>query len=159
MVGSLENFKPSWNHWLNLIDVSVDEAVCLSLDADPSILEAQGSGWGGLIGLQEFLVHYSSRHDAARAHINVQRLSVRHDPLEKRDFVVLATFRKWGEGLPVPLTFPKEFPSLATETEPAVAPKATKNESTSRNQNAMLGIIAAMLQLLLDKEGGRSGPG
>lgn len=68
--------------------------------------------------------------------------------------VRLPDFRLWGEGLPAPFTFPEEFPKPPPAPKSVAVEAPAKSESSPRNENANLRIIAAMLALLRDQDGG-----
>ena len=105
--------------------------------------------------LKEFARRYVPRRDAALTHIRAGNLNVRYDQSKDKHRVELSVFRSWGESLPMPFTFPNEFPLPLPETKAAASAPRAKGESSARNENANLRIIAAMLALLRDKDGAR----
>lgn len=154
---SLPVDKPVWKYWLNLAEVTVDEAVCLSLDVEPSILDELDERRLAVDRrppVQDFRVNFVLRRDAARSHIRARRLHARYDGPRRKNLVALADFRTWGESLPAPFSFPREFPRDQAGPEPAVADTPGSRESSSRAANVHLRIIGAMLALLRNPDGG-----
>lgn len=101
--------RPDWAVWGNMADALLVEAVLLSLNIDPRIATQQGSDRS----LQNYglLDKVQSRLAIANSHLNRSLpFSKWHQDLGA--IVNLATFRKWGESLPVPFKFPKRFPGL-----------------------------------------------
>lgn len=148
-------YKPAWNYWLNMAEVTLEEAICLSLDFAPNILEVTSERFvpaNMADTVERFRVNFVARRDAAFTHIRTRRLRAWFNDAKGRYFLSLVDFRVWGESLPNPLTFPDEFPKPVSAPEPDPPAKA---EPSTRNENANLRIIAAMLALLRDGDGGR----
>lgn len=148
--------KPVWRYWLNLAEVPLEDAICLSLNVEPSILQQLDEEYLSADRaemLKTFRPHFIARRDAARTHIRASALPARYDQFKKAHMVRLPDFRLWGEGLPAPFTFPEEFPKPPPAPKSVAIEAPAKNESSPRNENANLRIIAAMLALLRDQDG------
>ena len=96
------------------------------------------------------------RLDLARSHIHTGGLKVQHRMIPSPDFpwsgedyfVTLADFRAWGEQLPHPLDFPKEFPSTPKpqigEPTIATASEVAEKPLDVRERTSLLRIIRAL---------------
>jgi hypothetical protein len=149
--------KPGWRYWLNLAEVPLSDAICLSLDVEPTILQQLDERYTRADGAQTFetfRLQFIARRDAAQTHIRANTLPARYDHIKEIYLVCLMEFRQWGESLPAPFNFPEEFPK-SPAPEPVAADASAKSEPSPRNENANLRIIAAMLMLLRDQDGGR----
>jgi hypothetical protein len=149
--------KPGWRHWLNLAEVPLDDAICLSLDVEPTILQQPDERYiraDAAQTFETFRLHFISRRNAAQSHIRASNLPASYDRRKETYLVRLMEFRQWGESLPAPFDFPEEFPK-SPAPEPVAANAQAKSEPSPRNENANLRIIAAMLMLLRDQDGGR----
>lgn len=147
--------KPDWSHWSNMAIVDLADACCLSLDIDPR-------GARRLHDADKKLSKVTGRLQVAENNLGLGLPSYATDADRyygrSPTGVKLSDFRAWGESLPSPFTFPDEFPKTATlETAAPVAsePAHDKPRRTPRNDNANLRIIAAMLALLRDRDGGK----
>lgn len=107
--------KPDWAFWKNLARVRIDDALVLAFNIEPR--------WYGDM-------RQSSPHDIAQfraiveTHINTGAIEtfdatrhITHDIGDRQ--VTLREFRRWGESLPHPFTFPDEFPHAGPNTAPA----------------------------------------
>ncbi|MHB8446592.1 MAG: hypothetical protein ACYC9P_01500 [Rudaea sp.] len=60
----------------------------------------------------------------------------------------LATFRRWGESLPVPFTFPEEFPEpplkAAQAKTPLITNSAENRQLNPKREKTLLRIICAL---------------
>lgn len=147
--------KPDWDYWLNLAEVPLEDAICLSLGYSPRILAELDENYvraNRAQMLSTFSANFAARHHAAQTHITARSLKARFNSLKGAYFVSLVDFRDWAESLPVPFTFPEEFPKSLPAPEPDPPAKIVPSP---RNENANLRIIAAMLALLRDRDGGR----
>lgn len=118
-----ERKQPNWEHWCNLAEVELLHAVELSLNLEPGWLRSAGEYDEESHG--ELPIAVKARIDIAMSHVSVGTLickiglspsSVFPYSGGQREFVSLTKFREWGESLPVPFTFPDEFPH-AQESE------------------------------------------
>lgn len=114
---------PNWQYWCNLADVELLQAVELSLNLEPGWLCGAGVYCEEIHGKLPIAV--KMRRDIASSHVTAGTLACERRLLPTNEFpfhgsqlecVVLTEFRKWGESLPVPFTFPDEFPR-AQETK------------------------------------------
>jgi hypothetical protein len=134
-----------------LAEVPLEDAICLSLGYSPRILSELDERYVPADReaiLKRFGANFAARHDAARTHIRVHTLPARYDQIKKTYLVCLADFRPWGESLPVPFTFPEEFPKPTPEVE-LVEPSPTKDYATDKALNpkrekTLLRIIRAL---------------
>jgi hypothetical protein len=138
--------KPNWPHWANMAEVSLQRAVWLSLDIEPweegSDVDTAITGiskrtapvmlqWYS-VQLRNSLRHdYEPRMAQCLAAIDAGKLRYRgiNDVIGRlmRCLISLPDFRRWGESLPAPWTFPDEFPSPhppATPPPPSETPSA-----------------------------------
>ncbi len=143
--------KPLWKYWLNLAEVTLEEAVCLSLDFEPSILDVLEERYIPVNiadTVNRFRVHFVSRRDAARTHIRARNLKARYNSPKGKYFVSLADFRNWGASLPHPFTFPDEFPLPPPKVAPAepalVIDNANNKPLNPKREKTLLRIIRAL---------------
>lgn len=143
--------KPFWNYWLNLAEVPLEAAVCLSLDFNPNILKELKYDERYLPSeriklLQHFTFRYRTRLDAANTHIKAHSLKAKYDQFKREYHLDLADFRQWGEHLPVPFDFPEQFPK--PKTAPVALPAATNNANNKplnpKREKTLLRIIRAL---------------
>lgn len=136
---------PNWMHWANLATVFYIDAIWLSLGIEPNQLK------------REELVQFSagkSRVEVVESHIGQGTLQTHYNEadryVERRHgtSLKLTEFRAWGESLPVPFTFPDEFPRTAapTKSSPESITSATGKDDSikSRERNNLLRIIRAL---------------
>jgi hypothetical protein len=144
---------PAWRYWLNLAEVQLEEAICLSLNFTPKILDEWKSSEHFVPGhrlalLEHFAVHYKARLDAARTHIKTHKLTARYDQFVQKYLVSLADFREWGESLPFPLIFPEEFPKPQPKAALAEPSPATNTPDCKplnpKREKTLLRIIRAL---------------
>jgi len=97
--------KPDWAYWRNLVNVSLWDAVWLSLGIQPYQDDVTGYARDEDPHVEN---DHSSRFRIAYSHAGNGYLPAKRG---QQDYLVnLGEFRKWGESLPVPFTFPSEFP-------------------------------------------------
>jgi hypothetical protein len=102
---------PDWTYWLDKPLVRLDDAIILSCNIDP--------GWHGD---RKTIEKVSRRKGLAEAHHANGTLQLR-DPLHADPFksylgshlISLAEFRRWGESLRTPLTFPTPYPEASPQ--------------------------------------------
>lgn len=140
--------KPRWPHWQNMGEVLLYEAVWLSFNVEPFGDEIDAHK--AAEGISRRLPHVMQRYsvyliDSLREDYDqrmkqcIANLWTKKLPSQvslslvgelKRCPVSLDRFRRWGESLPAPYTFPDEFPpgtplavgpTEARKSEPAVA--------------------------------------
>lgn len=144
---------PNWQYWCNLADVELLQAVELSLNLEPGWLCGAGVYCEEIHGKLPIAV--KMRRDIASSHVTAGTLACERRLLPTNEFpfhgsqlecVVLTEFRKWGESLPVPFTFPDGFPRAA-QSESDSARYIANNESETANPReraSMLRIIRAL---------------
>ena len=131
--------KPRWPHWQNMGEVSLHEAVWLSFNVEPFGDEIDAHK--GAEGISRRLPHVMQRYsiyliDTLREDYDQRMMQCIANIMTKklpsavtlgmvgevkRCPVSLVRFRQWGESLPVPYTFPDEFP-------PGTPPANTSSE-------------------------------
>ena len=145
--------KLDWSYWINLAEVRLETAVCLSMGCDPTILDESADSYvqaDHLLKLQVFKIEFSRRLTIAESHINGGSLAARRsDGGFGRNWLLnLASFRRWGESLPAPFDFPKEFPKPAPFVAPPQISAATSSSGSkplnSKREKTLLRIIRAL---------------
>ncbi|MBS0556997.1 MAG: hypothetical protein JSR27_06235 [Proteobacteria bacterium] len=143
--------KPDWDYWLNLAEVPLEDAICLSLGYSPRILveldELYVRADRAQI-LRTFSANFAARHQAARTHITVGNLEARFNSSKDKYFVSLVDFRDWAQSLPLPFTFPEEFPKPTPKAAPAetstAADSADSRPLNPKREKTLLRIIRAL---------------
>lgn len=107
--------KPDWQHWVNMVEVPLKDAVWLSLDVEPCDAVAAADRISDVnrgIAFARLKRSAARRLEVAETHITGLLEAISWHPSEPRKnwTVSLAAFRQWGSGLPAPLSFPPEFP-------------------------------------------------
>lgn len=143
--------KPRWEYWLNLAEVSLEDAICLSLDFSPSVLEVLEERYipdNIAETMKRFRVHYVFRRDAALIHIRARNLKAWYNEAKHKYLLSLPNFRAWGESLPKPLIFPDEFPKPPPKEAAATLPPATHKPDdrplNPKREKTLLRIIRAL---------------
>jgi hypothetical protein len=108
--------KPNWTLWADMTHVSIDNAVALSCNLEPtSIGKFPASALAGEKGFAE----YQRRQKIAASQLAANRiLGVLQDADLYSPSIELSVFRAWAERLQRPFTFPAEFPKASSIPSP-----------------------------------------
>lgn len=137
---ALRGGEIDWDYWKNLRVVSLQDACLLSLNMHPLSKRARTHDE------QTALIY---RTEVAESHLGdglAAHGTQADDYYERRPTGVrLAEFRAWAESLPVPFTFPADFPSAAPEDDTANAKEpAGEKPLGERERVTLLCIIGAL---------------
>jgi hypothetical protein len=108
--------QPNWTFWGDMADVLIEEAVALSLDLDPEIVDARpGYGQGD---------EYARRLTVIQSHIDAGRLQVRviagyMEPPSYR--ITLTAFAEFADARNPRWSLPAEFREVVSAAKPATA--------------------------------------
>lgn len=145
------NDKPDWEYWLNLAEVPLENAICLSLGFSPRILKELDESYVRAdreATLRSFSADFAARRDASRTHIRAGNLAARFDNIKSEYRVALVELRRWGESLPVPFDFPDEFPKspskVAHAESPLASDKTADKSLNPKREKTLLRIIRAL---------------
>lgn len=111
--------KPDQGRWGNMAQASLDEAVLLSLDIDPALI--QRPEFRRMLETSGLRKNVEKRLQIARSH------EWPYMDSDGNRLVALSDFRKWGESLPIPFTFPEWFPTPKAALRQSLAPSVDRN--------------------------------
>lgn len=150
---------PDWEYWWNLANVTLDEAVCLSLNLDPHQCLGSTNNQSRSIKLMLARAKFYSRRDIAANNARAGTLLTSGVGACR---VSLPDFSKWATGLRPPWELPESFHLAVKAHKPSMRPEIPdllpldESQPTppeycgdglgTRQKKTYLGIIGALLK-------------
>lgn len=92
--------EPDWTTWALMVEVTLEEAVALSCNVEPDVLN------NSFVLQEDYPLEVQRRLRIAKSHADVKRLNCRWKSLEQK--VTLCEFAQWAKSHH--LTLPEKFP-------------------------------------------------